>query len=122
MSIGMTYNEYWCDDPMLARYYYKAFKIKEERELSKTNIKAWLNGYYNYIALIDSSPTFNSLKPSQPLEYLKQPIALNKKEKKAQENNGGVDSDREELARQERLMKLRNMFTNSAKSKKDKGV
>ena len=101
----MTYNDYWYGDPMLARYYLKAFQIKQKRELSEMNSKAWLQGYYNYIALVYASPSFNSLKPSNPIEYLKEPIPLTKEE----------IARKEEKERQERLRKLKEIFSNSAK-------
>ena len=103
----MTYNDYWYGDPMLTRYYLEAYQLKKQRELSETNSKAWLQGYYNYIALVYASPSFNSLKPSKPIDYLSEPIPITTEEIEA----------KEEKERQERLRMLKEVFSKSAKKK-----
>lgn len=50
LSIGMSSAEYWDGDPLLPRYFRRAFKMKQERE----NEQAWLNGLYVYDAMMSA--------------------------------------------------------------------
>ena len=42
LAIGMTYDQYWYDDPMLVRAFAKADQIKRERK----DFDLWLQGRY----------------------------------------------------------------------------
>lgn len=54
LSLGMTYEQYWCSDPYLTVHYQKARKMKFDYD----NQMAWLQGLYTYDAL--SAIIFNT--------------------------------------------------------------
>ena len=47
LSIGMTYEQFWENDPSLAKYYREADKLRNERK----NTDAWIQGMYIYDAV-----------------------------------------------------------------------
>lgn len=67
----MPLREFWYDDPELLWVYRFSFinKLKREEEMMNTN--AWLNGYYNHIAIASAL--------SKNVKYLDKPIEFNKK-------------------------------------------
>jgi len=79
MSIGMTVKEFWEDDPMLVRAYYKAHKLRNE----KRNQEMWLQGLYNFAAFSTalSNMHFDG-KKHKPNQYLKEPFDLTPPEEK----------------------------------------
>ncbi len=87
LSIGMTWDEYWNDDCMKAKYYRQAFELSKKRD----NQKLWMLGAYFYEALCDVTPVLHAFakKGSKPLPYPSEPFPLTKKEaediKKAKE-------------------------------------
>jgi hypothetical protein len=79
LSIGMTYEQYWYQDPKLIKSYVKA----EEYRQMRSNQDKWLQGLYNHIALnVSLSNAFNKHAHSK---YLEKPIALSKKEQEIEE-------------------------------------
>ena len=70
----MTYDQYWNDDPTLAKYYRKADEIRKER----TNERLWLQGMYIYEALCDVSPILHAYakKGTKPQPYSEKPYAI----------------------------------------------
>ena len=80
LAIGMSYAEYWDGDPLLARYYRKAYLIRQE----EINNNAWLQGMYIYDAV--STALHNALrgmgKHKPPArDYAKQPYEFKNKTK-----------------------------------------
>ena len=53
ISIGMTYEQFWYEDPTIANMYLEAFKIKEEREAEKIKWITWEQGLYVYEAICE---------------------------------------------------------------------
>ena len=97
LAIGMSYAEYWEGDASLARYFRKAYKIKQEQD----NNNAWLQGLYFYDAI--STALHNALRgmgKSKPpaKDYAKQPYDLFKKEKTEQELAQEVEIEQEKAA------------------------
>ena len=94
LAIGMSYAEYWEGDPSLARYYRKAYQIKQE----EINNNAWLQGLYIYDAI--STALHNALrgKNSTARDYAKQPYNFNKKEKTEAEKAKEVAVEQEKAA------------------------
>lgn len=80
LAIGMTYDQYWNDDPMLAKYYRKADEMKRERR----NEEMWLQGMYIYEALCDVSPVLHAYakKGTKPQPYSEKPYAITEAERK----------------------------------------
>lgn len=96
MALGMSYDEFWNDDPTRIHAYIKSAQLKRERE----NYMAWLTGRYIYDALVASSPMFNSMsKRNKPFEYLDKPYELKSEE-----------TEREETIEREKVSKSANMF------------
>jgi hypothetical protein len=56
LAIGMSYAEYWEGDCSLARYYRKAYQIKQD----EMNHNAWLHGLYVFDAV--STVFYNAFK------------------------------------------------------------
>lgn len=87
LAIGMTYDQFWNDDPGLVRAYRKAAEIKADRK----NQELWLQGMYIYDALCCASPILRSFakKGTKPVPYPTTPYALSdsqqKKEKASRE-------------------------------------
>lgn len=78
LSIGMTYEQYWHDDPLLLKYYIKADEINR----IKKNNELYLQGLYVYIAIGDLVPLLNPFsKEHKAKPYLKEPIPITEKER-----------------------------------------
>lgn len=78
LSIGMSSAEYWTGDPSLARYYRRAYQLRQEQE----DYRAWLQGMYFYDAL--QTALYNSFrKEGKPAgKYPAEPyLQKDKKEK-----------------------------------------
>lgn len=90
LSIGMSYEQYWDDDPWLVRAYRKAYELKQEI----TNQNLWLQGMYIYEALCCVAPLVRAFsKAKKPLPYhsapyeLKNEISNVRKELRQQKND-----------------------------------
>ena len=97
LAIGMTYKEYWEGDASLARYYRRAYRIKQE----EANNNAWLQGLYIYDAI--STALHNALRgmgKSKPpaKDYAKQPYNIFKREKTEAEKQKEVVLEQEKAA------------------------
>ena len=82
LSVGMTYEQYWFQEPSLIRYYVQAEKIKQR----KINSSMWLQGLYVYQAigsLIHLANPFSKERRAKP--YMKRPIPLTDEDKEEQE-------------------------------------
>ena len=90
----MSYAEYWAGDPALARYYRKAYQIKQE-EINNT---AWLQGLYIYDAV--STAMHNALrgKNVRVREYQKQPFDFKRREKTEAEKAREVEIEQQKAA------------------------
>ena len=75
----MTPEQYWDDDPMLAKYYRQADEIRQNRK----NQDLWLQGMYIYEALCDVSPVMNAFakKGTKPHPYTDHPYPLSTKDR-----------------------------------------
>lgn len=82
LSIGMNYEQYWYDDPMLINSYIKAEEIRQV----KKNNELWLQGLYVYIAIGDLVPVLNPFsKDHKAKKYLDKPIPITQREQEAYE-------------------------------------
>lgn len=105
LAIGMSSAEYWEGDPSLARYYRKAYKIKQE----EINNNAWLQGVYIYDAI--STALHNALrgKNQRAREYAKQPYDFKNKHKTEFEKAKEVEIEQEKaLAWMENFVRINN--------------
>ena len=84
---GMTYDEFWRDDPWLALYYREAWIEKRKAE----NRRDWLMGAYVYNAMSITLANAFKKKGSKPEKYLEEPFPIfpmteeEEEEKKRQE-------------------------------------
>ena len=77
LSLGMTYEQYWYDDPLLLKSYIKAEEIRARRR----NQEMWLQGLYVHIAVGDLVPILNPFsKEHKARKYLDRPIPITKQE------------------------------------------
>lgn len=77
LSIGMTYEQYWYDDPKILNTFIKA----EEYRRTRKNQELWLQGLYVYQAIGTLVPVLNPFsKDHKAKPYLKEPIPISEKE------------------------------------------
>ena len=118
LSIGMTYEQFWNDDPALVKYYRQA----DEMRIDRKNQELWLQGMYIYEALCDVAPILHSMakKGSKPQPYSERPYALTEKQRKRE----AEEKERQNVLKAKRFMEAL-MVSNNAqfkeKSHKDKG-
>lgn len=82
--MGMTPEQYWDGDPMLAKYYRQAEEIRNERR----NQELWLQGMYIYDAILCVAPILHAFakKGTKARPYPAQPYAITAKERKREKN------------------------------------
>ena len=80
LAIGMTAEQYWDGDPMLAKYYRKADELRRKRK----NEDLWIQGMYIYEALCNVSPVLHAFakRGTKPLPYPDHPYALTVNDRK----------------------------------------
>ena len=83
LAIGMTPEQYWDGDSVLAKYYRKADAIRMER----MNQEKWLQGMYIYEAICDASPILHAFakKGTKPHPYSDKPYPLTEKQRERNE-------------------------------------
>lgn len=90
INAGMTYDQFWNDDPMIAKAYRKAHDMKLEEE----NFELWLQGKYIYDALCCVSPIFRAFsKAKKPIDYHDQPFALKTEYSEVRQKQKETESD-----------------------------
>lgn len=109
LAMGMTYDQFWNDDPCLCRYYRKAHEIKRKMR----NEELWLQGMYIYEVLCDVNPIFQAFpqKGAKPTPYSTEPYAL-------------TDEEQEERKERDNRLKYESMKNKmeNYKNKFNKGV
>ena len=90
LAMGMTWTQFWIDEPKLAIAYRKADAIRKRR----TNEELWLEGLYFAEAL--SATVGNMFSKGQKHQYPTEPYPLTEDEQKERR-------EREEKARMERM-------------------
>lgn len=87
MNMGMTYKEFWEEDPTIAKDYLKAFEIKRKNKIKDKEWEIWKQGMYVYEALIDVSPILHAFsKAKKPLPYPEKPYGLKDNEDDEKDN------------------------------------
>ena len=96
LSIGMSPEQYWDDDPSLVKYYRKADELQRNRR----NQELWLQGMYIYEALCDVAPVLQAFakKGTKPVPYPDHPYALTVHER--EEEKKLIEKREREKARQ----------------------
>lgn len=86
MNIGMTYKEFWEEDPTITKDFLVAFKMKQKNEIRNKEWEIWKQGMYVYEALIDVSPILHAFsKAKKPLPYPEKPYGLKDDEEEKDE-------------------------------------
>ena len=99
MAMGMSYDEFWNDDPKKAYYYRKAQEIK----LQQMNEQLWLQGVYMAQAINSTVGNMFKKKSQSPIKYPDEPLPITQaqiEEKKRKE-----EIRKQELAKA-RFMKM----------------
>lgn len=86
----MTYEQYWCDDPLMVRAFYKAEKM---RQMQMDN-QAWLAGLYVKNALESTVCNMLSGKTAEKAKYPSQPFMYEQEEKE----HDGAEREKQESA------------------------
>lgn len=99
LSIGMTFEQYWEGDCLLAKYYRKAHEMKQQRR----NQELWLQGAYIYEALTDVAPVLHAFakKGTKATPYVSEPFPLSNKEvieRRRHEEKAKYDKQKAKLA------------------------
>lgn len=83
LAIGMTEEQYWDKDSMLAKYYREADELRKER----MNQELWLQGMYIYDAMSRLSPILKAFTKAgtKAMPYVDEPYPINKKSAKENE-------------------------------------
>ncbi len=114
LSIGMTYQQYWEDDPTLTIYYRKADELRNNRR----NQELWLQGMYVYEAICDASPILHAFakKGVKPHPYSTSPYSLTEtdRRKEKEENERRLAEKGKKIM--ESLMAQSNKRFNKSKS------
>lgn len=82
LSIGMSSAEYWEGDSTLARYFRKAYELKQEQD----DYTAWLNGLYVYDAV--QTALYNGFKSKNQTtrKYPEKPYMQTERELKSEDS------------------------------------
>lgn len=75
LSIGMSYDQYWHGDVLLAKAYYEADRKRMERE----DLNAWLNGLYVYKAMEATIGNIGKKPGEQMNRYPEKPVSAQPK-------------------------------------------
>ena len=75
MAMGMSVSEFWDGEPILAKYYRKAFEIRQDM----LNAWEWRMGAYNLSAFGTVLGNAFRKKGERPTEYLAEPLPLREK-------------------------------------------
>ena len=87
MAMGMTYEQYWFGDPLMATFFYKADRLRRER----VNEEAWITGIYMMKAIAGTIGNVFLGKGEDPITYPEEPIRLYSEEKPAEKADSPED-------------------------------
>ena len=114
MNMGMTYNQFWEEDPTIARTYLEAFKIKQRNEIKSKEWEIWKQGGYVYEALVDVAPILHAFsKAKKPLPYPEKPYGIDELDKDEEKTK----EQKQQEVENERL-KAKVFFSNWARATK----
>ncbi len=99
----MPLQEFWNDNPDLLWAYRNSYMQKIEQEREIINHKAWLQGFYNYNAIVSAF--------SKNAKYFDKPIEFNTKPKT-------VEEQRQELMHKIKEQKIRGQMLLKQRSEK----
>lgn len=111
---GMTFQQYWEDDPAMFWAYRQSYVLSREQEMDRMNMESWLSGLYIRTAVVSAM--------SEDVDYLKEPIDF--REAARVENLTESEKLAEEIEKEERLIHSEFMRINSilAEQQREKGA
>ncbi len=113
---GMSYKEFWEEDPEIFWAYRFFYYSKQKEEAERINFSAWLNGLYVYNAVAISLHNSFRDKKDNVENYLEKPIDLfgaeADKEKEIKKENKTIEEQKIKI----RALQIQNML-NQNKSK-----
>ena len=98
LSIGMSREEYWYEDPLLVRDYLQAEEYRRKNE----NYTLWLGGIYMREAIMSSIGNAFIDKGGTPYEYMDKPLPMGSEEIEAAKEA----AEEREVQQAEMYMKL----------------
>lgn len=110
---GMTYDEFWRDDPWLAKYYREAYVERRKEE----NRRDWLQGAYFYNAVATALGNAFRKKGQKPTDYISEPLQIFPPTKEEQEAKITKEREKAEAVFKQLIAKQR--AAKAAKELKD---
>lgn len=111
MAIGMTYNQYWRDDPTMVKMYRRAYDLKLEQ------IKWFIyeGGMYTYEALCKVSPVLHAFckNGTKPLPFSEKPYGIEKLNSKQEDKS--IEKEKIENERLRAQIFFNNWYKNTKK-------
>ena len=75
LYVGMTSEEFWHGDPLLAVAYRRMHLLQQD----EANQKAWWQGYYNFVAVSTALQNRFRAKGKKAVPYIKEPLPIREK-------------------------------------------
>lgn len=114
MNMGMTYAEFWGEDPTIAKTYLEAFKIKQKNEIKSKEWEIWKHGVYVYEALVDVAPILHAFsKAKKPLPFPEKPYGIEQLE-----DDGKSELEKKKQEEENEKLKATVFFNNWARATK----
>lgn len=119
LSIGMTEEQYWDGDPMLAKYFREAEELRKERK----NEELWLQGLYVYDAVARLAPILRPFgkKGTKAELYPKEPYPVTRIAQKLAAEKQAKEEQRKAKQYLETYIAKANKFFNQKKGVKMNG-
>ena len=96
LSIGMTYKQFWEDDPSLAKYYREAHELSNRQR----NQELWLQGIYICDAMNATVGNMLSKKSARKIQYPDKPYPITETELR----------QKQQAEKQEKIEKMKTAF------------
>ena len=90
MAYGMTYDEFWFGEPIIAKFYAEKHKLLRKQE----NERMWVNGMYTLNAL---QVAINNAFDKHKIKYIEKPFDIFPKTEA--EKQAEIEAEREKLVR-----------------------
>ena len=114
MNMGMTYKDFWEEDPTIAKTYLEAFKIKRKNEIKSKEWEIWKQGVYVYEALVDVAPILHAFsKAKKPLPFPEKPYGIEQLE-----DDGKNEIEKKKQEEENERLKATVFFNNWARATK----
>ena len=110
MAMGMTYDEFWNDKPIKAKFYREMEKVKQE----KMNEQLWLQGVYMTKAIEATVGNMLRGKKGTPIKYPNEPFPITAQESEKKREEQALREQQEISAK---FMNMAHSINNTLKKK-----